>query len=56
MDKIPKITYKKWYHRLNPYYRRRIKLMNILIKHNWENGMEEEVYNKVKNRIIYGHY
>lgn len=52
----PKITYKKWWQRFIPSWRKKIKLMNIMLDWQWENGMKEEVEENVRHMIIYGYY
>lgn len=50
----PKITYKKWWHRFIPKYRKFIKIMNIKLQHDWDNGMREEVDKRVMDMFLYG--
>lgn len=46
-NNIPKITYKKWWHRFIPSYRRNIKMMNTLLETQWP-GIEKELAEKHK--------
>lgn len=50
----PFITYKKWYHRFIPSYRRNIKFMNLILSHEWEHGMDKKVKQMWKNVVLYG--
>lgn len=54
MRPCPKITYKKWWHRFIPSYRKKIKMLNIMMEHDWQNGLREEVDKQVREYILYG--
>ena len=53
---MPRIVYKKWWHRFLPYYRKRIKLMNVMLAHEWENGLEGEIARMHRELMINGFY
>lgn len=54
IQEIPKITYKKWWHRFLPYYRKRIKLMNIFFQKEWREGMDKKFAQAVFEQMAYG--
>lgn len=53
-DTRPKITYKKWWHRFIPKYRRNIKIMDKMFSHNWYHGGKEEMDKALTELVIYG--
>lgn len=49
----PIITYNKWWHRFVPYYRKHIKVMNLILSNNSEEtGIEVERH--IQDFILHG--
>lgn len=53
MDR-PKVTYKKWWHRLIPSYRRSISLMDYMFEEHWKHSGEEELQSHMKEFLLTG--
>lgn len=49
----PIITYKKWWHRFIPYYRKNIRVMNDLLEYKFKDPLFcKELENKILNDLL----